>query len=205
MPRNPAPLANILVDLPRPDLSAREAVELIHAHAVHSQPNWEGCVVSSEGAADKSGRLVPEIGGWLVIYSPASSANLIRATLYAGGNIVLRQSIAVDEPPPLFQLDTRWIDSTVAAEIICQEPLVEGMEDNFGFSLSLQAVPDLGLFWQLTRHCFERAANCALSHQFAVDASLGEIAAEVVQRISPRGVVQRRRRDRLNGGDWQNF
>src|SRR4051812_30421598 len=110
MIRIPAPLATIKVDLPRPDLSAREGVELIHANAVDSGPDWQGCMVSSEVAADKNGRLVPEVGAWLVMYRAASGANMIRATLYSGGNLVLRKSTALVEPPPLFLLDTQWID-----------------------------------------------------------------------------------------------
>jgi hypothetical protein len=186
-------------------LSAREGVKLIHAHAVDSGPDWQGCMVSSEASANKNGRLVAGVGAWLVMYRAASGANLIRATLYSGGNVVFRKSTALVEPPPLFLLDTQWIDSTVVAEIVRREPLVEGMEENFGFTLALQAVPDLGLFWQLTRHCLVRPANIALSHQFGVDARHGEITVEVVQRVGPTGVMQRRRRDRLTGGDWQDF
>jgi hypothetical protein len=205
MIRIAAPLATIMVDLPRPDLSAREGVEIIHAHAVDSGPDWQGCMVSSEAAANKNGRLVDGLGAWLVMYRAASAADMIRATLYSWGSLVFRKSTALVEPPPLFLLDTQWIDSTVVAEIVRREPLMEGMEENFGFTLALQAVPDLGLFWYLTRHCLVTPANIALSHQFGVDARNGEITVEVVQRRGPRDATQRRRRDRLTGGDWQDF
>src|ERR1700743_3419823 len=99
MIRIAAPLATIKLDVPRPDLSAREAVELIHANAIDSGPEWLGCMVSSEAAANKHGRLVPGLGAWLVMYRAASSADMIRATLYAEGNLVFRKSTALVEPP----------------------------------------------------------------------------------------------------------
>lgn len=198
------PLATLAVDLPRPDLSAREALGLIRAHALDAHPAWEGCMLFSEGAADKNGRLTANVGGWLVAYRAAAEPEVVRATLYCWGKLVFRQSAAWVKHGPMFPLDSEWIDSTAAAEIIAREPLIHGMDANNSLSLSLRVVQDIGLFWGVTRHFRDTSTQIATNHSFGIDARRGDIAVETLERIDQRGMRQRSRRDRLNGTGWQD-
>jgi hypothetical protein len=198
----PRPIPVAELSLPRPDLSAREAVTLIRPHAKDAEPDWRGCMINSEACADRDGRLTLGMGSWLVGYRSASGS-IIRATLGTTGHLFTQKSASLVEPPPLFALDSEWLDSTVVAEIVGREPLVEGMQENYNLHLNLQSVADIGLFWQITRGFFNQTAKHSISHSFGVDARSGDVTLEWLERSDHQtGKKHKSRRDRLNGGDW---
>ena len=197
----PTPIAEL--SLPRPDLSAREAVTLIRPHAKDAESDWRGCTIASQASAEKDGRLTLNLGSWLVAYRSAPSGSIITATVGTTGRLFTQMSASLIEPPPLFSLDSEWLDSTVVAEIVSREPLVEGMQDDYSLHFKLQAVGDADLLWEIRRDFFNQMAKHSISHSFGVDAHRGNVMLESLERSDHQTrKTQKSRRNRQKGEDW---
>ena len=83
-----------------------------------------------------------------------------------------------DVPPPGFALDSEWIDSMLAADVIKNEPLPATMGERYSLFLSLRFVADIGLFWEVRRIYTEPANNLYVTQSFGINASNSVIAAE---------------------------
>jgi hypothetical protein len=198
-------LVKVKVDLPRTDLSAREAVNLIRPHATGAETPWRGNRIRVDGAADASGRLLAGVGSWVVSYKSVAGPGFVRASLGVWGILSLRAHNELVAPELLFFPDADWLDSTAIAAVIAQEPLAEGMAENYSCGFQLENVPEVGLIWEVKRMFRDRSTGVALHHSFGVEASSGVIAVEGLVRISAAGIAERRRRGRIQGGGWEVF
>jgi hypothetical protein len=200
-----AQLAKVKVDLPRTDLSAREAVNLIRPLATGAESPWRGNRIRVDGAADAAGRLLASVGSWVVSYKSGVGPGFVRASVGVWGMLNLRAHNELVVPELLFFLDADWLDSTAIAAIIAQEPLAEGMAENYSCGFQLENAPEVGLIWEVKRMFRDPSTGIALHHSFGVEANSGVIAVEGVVRFSADGTAERRRRDRIQGGGWEVF
>jgi hypothetical protein len=190
------------IELVRPDLSAREAVVLILEHATPSIRCLPAFSVSIAGAADVLGRLVPAIGGWDVRFQ-VGDIQYVTAALYSNGNLVYRLEEMLVLPPPAFSLNSAWIDSTAAAEMMCREPLLAGMPEKYSTFLKMRMVEGVGLCWEVRRSGHEPGNGLHCSHSIGVNAANGDVAAETVDLRRAGVLIESRVRSRLDGcGKW---
>jgi hypothetical protein len=192
------------ITLSRPDVSAREAAGIIADHAGTGIDPTKAFSVTIAGAADINGRLNIAVGGWDIRFLTAQPDQYIYARLSANGNLNFTRESMSDVPAPVFALEGDWIDSTVAADIIRQEPLPPAMVEGYSLFLSLRVVTAVGLFWEVRRIYTEPANNIYLAQSLAINASNGVIAAETVEMKKAGVLVESRYRDRLNAREWVN-
>jgi hypothetical protein len=192
------------IALSRPDVSAREAVSIISEHAEDSIRQAKAFSVTIAGAADVNGRLNIAVGGWDVRFLTPHPDQYIYARLFANGNLSFTLESMWDVPAPVFALDGDWIDSTLAADILREEPLPPAMVERYSLFLSLRVVAAVGLFWEVRRIYTEPANNIYLTQSLGIDASNGVVAAETVEMKKAGVLVESRYRDRLNAREWVN-
>ena len=188
----------------RPDVSAREAVGVIADHVGNRIDLTIAFSVTIAGAADINGRLNIAVGGWDVRFLTAQPDQYIFARLSANGNLSFTLESMWDVPAPVFALDGDWIDSTLAADILREEPLPPAMVERYSLFLSLRVVAAVGLFWEVRRIYTEPANNIYLTQSLGIDASNGVVAAETVEMKKAGVLVESRYRDRLNAREWVN-
>jgi hypothetical protein len=190
------------IALSRPDVSAREAVCIISDHAGNRIRQMKAFSVAIAGAADVNGRLSIAVGAWDVRFLTSQLDQYIYARLFANGNLSFTLESMWDVPPPGFALDSKWIDSTLAADVIKNEPLPATMGERYSLFLSLRFVADIGLFWEVSRIYTEPANNLYVTQSFGINASNSVIAAETVEVKKAGILVESRYRHRLDDGEW---
>ena len=190
------------IALSRPDVSAREAVGIISDHAGNRIRQTKAFSVAIAGAADVNGRLSIAVGAWDVRFLTSQLDQYIYARLFANGNLSFTLVSMWDVPPPGFALDSEWIDSTLAADVIKNEPLPATMGERYSLFLSLRFVADIGLFWEVRRIYTEPANNLYVTQSFGINASNSVIAAETVEVKKAGILVESRYRHRLDDGEW---
>jgi hypothetical protein len=201
--KDPLP-ARISLKLPRPDLSAREAVEVIHAHSADLIRSRHAFYVSSAGAADVRGRLATGVGAWQIGLRNSSTDSGTLLSLTHGGVLSIQNHSMSGVAPPSFSVDSAWIDSTRAIRIIEREPLPDRMGDRYSIFMSLKRVDDLGLFWEVRRSYADPPTGLYITHSFAVHAASNDIIVERIrQEIGGRLVESRHRRGR-GADDWMD-
>jgi hypothetical protein len=188
--------------LSRPDLSAREAVAIIVNQAGNSLRDTKAFSVTIAGAADVNGRLNIAVGGWDIRFLTSQPDQYIYARLFANGSVSYTRESMWDVPPPAFALDGEWIDSTLAAEIIKEEPLPPTMGEAYSLFLSLRFVTDIGLTWQVRRIYTEPANSLHVTQSFGVNASSSDIAAETIEMKKAGVLSESRHRNRIDDGEW---
>lgn len=186
--------------LARPDLSAKEAVAFITAHAGDAIRRLQAFSVTIAGAADAGGRLAT--GAWDVCFLTLEPDQFIHARLFENGTLSFALQSMRDRPPPAFDLEGDWIDSTLAARAIENEPLPPSMGEHHSLFLSLRSVTDSGLFWEVRRIYGEPAKGLQVTQSFGIDASSGDIAVEAIEIQEAGVVVESRYRRPLEGGKW---
>jgi hypothetical protein len=181
--------------LPRPDLSAREAVEVIHTHSADLIQSRHAFYVSSAGAADIRGRLAVGVGAWQIgLRNPSTESGTLVSLAYSGV-LSIRSHSTSGVAPPTFAVDSAWIDSTRAASAIEKEPILDRMGDHYSIFMSLKQVDDLGLLWEVRRSYADPQTGLYITHSFAVHATSGDIIVERIrQEVGGRPVESRHRR-----------
>ena len=190
--------------LSRPDLSAREAVAIITDHAGNRIRQTNAFSVAIAGAADVTGRLNIAVGGWDVRFLTSQSDQYIYARLFANGNLSFTRESMWDVPPPAFALNGEWIDSTLAADIIKNEPVPPTMGEPYSLFLGLRFVTVIGLVWEVRRIYTESVNSLHVTQSFGINASNTDIAAETVEVKKAGILVESRYRNRLSDREWLN-
>lgn len=190
--------------LSRPDLSAREAVAIITDHAGNRIRQTNAFSVAIAGAADVTGRLNIAVGGWDVRFLTSPSDQYIYARLFANGNLSFTRESMWDVPPPAFALNGEWIDSTLVADIIKNEPVPPTMGEPFSLFLGLRIVTVIGLVWEVRRIYTESVNSLHVTQSFGINASNTDIAAETVEVKKAGILVESRYRNRLSDREWIN-
>jgi hypothetical protein len=117
------------IALPRPDLSAREALILIKPFMAQFEPPWHLASLGSYGFIQVDGR-----GDWRPSYRYAASDDVIHVPLIANGAVgrlsfqgqtmPAHAMSGVQEAVPL---SDEWLDSTDVAVIVARQVVPEGL------------------------------------------------------------------------------
>lgn len=191
--------------VPRPDLSAREAFDIVRPFMSKFQSTWFLAGAFGEGAIRHDGRLHAGAGAWHFTYRTGQGTDFIEAWLFFNGNLSFRgrtePAVIAAEMPRSTPVSNDWIDSTKVAEIIRREPILDGLGEDYSILLSFRSIAGTPLVWQATR-LFDHRFGTSI-HRFAIDATSGAILFETFDRIERNKRIEARRRTRSQDGDWE--
>lgn len=198
------------IPLPRPDLSAREALDLARPFTSKFGPRWFLASLFGGGRVKPDGRLEPGVGVWQFTFTKNNGADFIHASLYFNGNLAFRgdtvPNYLATQLPEATELPASWLDSTDVAQVVAGEPFLAGLNDEYSLSMSLRPMAHTALWWEVTRTFVTRSDVLRMArHNFAIDATTGEILAESFERRERGRVVEARERLRWEGGDWKSI
>ena len=193
------------LELPRPDLSAREALGIVRPFAQNLEgEGWCMASLESYGGVDRDGRAGNF--AWRFAYAKLGTFAVIHTALSHSGNLSFSAGI-----PPAYLLGALsarlalpddWLDSTQIADIIASEPLAEGLDDKYSLTMRLWPQEGAPFHWKVTR---TGVHHPGLTWQdFEVEASTGRINVETYRRVERNQTVEERWRSRTDGaGEWQ--
>jgi hypothetical protein len=141
------------IRVPRPDLSAREALSV----AQRLMKPFNGCSfagLACEGLLRDDGRLRPDVRGcaWRATYRQREGADLTHVWVSSAGNVRFNAASAPGMLADLWVLlDDDWLDSTDIVPLVASEPTPAGQSDQYFLTASLGHRPDLPLCWDVRR------------------------------------------------------
>jgi hypothetical protein len=200
------------ITLLRPDLSAREALELITPFVGSFSTAWRLVGVFGGGRLKQSGRLEPGVGVWQFTYMDPNNRNddVIGVWLFFNGNLSFHGQSAIGPvtsvrsgPHPLVG---SWLDSSDIAEIIDGEPRPDGIDEDYSLSMALRPVDCAPLVWEATRLSVGHPQGSGtVRHVLVVDAATGGVVFETLERREHGKIIQARQRRRWEGGAWEDI
>jgi hypothetical protein len=194
--------------LPRPDLSAREALTLIEPFMQKFQSDWFLARIFGGGALKKDGRLEPRNGVWDFAYANSSSGEVVRAALYPNGRLGFQAYMAREDflsVPEQDALPVNWLDSTDAAEIVRPEAFPRAGDFDYGLWMSLRPIEDGPPIWEVGRTAIDGPpGGPLLMHKLVLHAQAGEILYETFEVNDKGRVTHSRVRNRWEGSEWQD-
>jgi hypothetical protein len=169
------------------------------------QSTWFLAGVFGEGAVRHDGRLHAGTGAWHFTYRTGRGADFIEAWLFFNGNLSFggrtAPAVIAAEMPRSTPVSNDWIDSTMVAEIVGREPILDGLGEDYSLLLSFRSIAGTPLVWQAAR-LFDHRVGTTI-HSFAIDATSGAILFEAFERIERNKRIEARRRARSQDGDWE--
>ena len=189
------------IALPRPDLSAREALQLIKPFTARFGAPWHLASLGSYGHIQVDGR-----GDWRPSYRYAASGDVIHVPLIAKdgmGRLSFQAEVmptsAMNGAHEAIPLPDEWLDSTDVAAIVGRQVVPEGLGHASLGLMSLAPQEDFPLVWTVFQSAADRGSEFA-SWILAIDAITGQLVVETLGRLYGAMVVPARQR--LNGGTW---
>ncbi len=197
------------IAVPRPDLSAREALQLLTPFMRGLGPAWTLASLFGGGNLTSGGRLAPGVGLWQFSYVDTRRplADSLSAWLYFNGSLSFHaQGPGPSTPENLRLLEADWLDSADVAERLRAEPSPEGFGAESGLTMMLQPVEGSRLYWQATRTSIARDEQFLISrHVLIADAMNAEVLFETFEQTRQGRTILARQRRRWEGGDWENI
>jgi len=168
------------LDLERPDLSAREAVQLISPSV--AQWPWEMTLVglASAGAVQPNGRLHVGVGGWQFWFWCPTEVVGLSYLLFFNGNLSFDYPLNRRGAPPGAEITEPWLDSVDVARVVAGEPAPEGHEVPLNH-LVLTPHPRTQ-YWEAWRTDYSVETGTEYKHKLLVDARTGCILFETFER-----------------------
>ena len=205
-----------VIPVPRPDLSAREAYDLVKPFAVQlSTAEWFlALAVSLNMSGAHDGRIADGgAGSWRFAFGDPRGANYVSATLFFNGSLSFKAGAdrsARAAGAGILPVADDWLDSSSIAEIIAREPLPDGAVGDYGLEMRLMTDPEQPPTWRVSRRRSrpDQDAN-EWEHYLHVVAATGEIAFETFERSLRKDwrtveKLESRLRLRSEKGDWMN-
>jgi len=196
--------------LPRPDLSVREAFELITPFVRRFGSAWH-LVRLFGGNLKQAGRLELRNGNWQFTYADpnGSSGDTVVVSLVFNGNLAFHAQSAVGAMASgrhaTQSVGPDWLDSTDIAEIVLGEPRPEGIDEDYSLSMSLRPLEGAPLMWEVTRLSMGHPPGARpVRHVLAVDAATGAVVFETHEVREGRSIRTRLRR-RWEGAEWEDM
>jgi len=200
------------IELPRPDLSAREALELITPFVCSFGTAWRVAGLFGGGRLKQDGRLEPGVGVWQFTYmNPEDrSGDAVGVWLFFNGNLSFHGQSATGQVPSgrrgIEPLEGNWLDSSEIAEIVDGEPRPDGIKEDYSLSMSLRPIDGAPLMWEVTRLSVGHPhASGMVRHVLVVDAATGEVVFETLERREHGKAIHARQRRRWEGTEWENI
>ena len=195
------------ISLPRPELSAREALAAAKPYLRPLEREWQLTNLFGGGRLTPDGRLEAGVGLWDFRYEDTERRKSVRVWLHHNGSLSFRGNISpvpADPAATYLPLPNEWLDSTQIAEIAMREPLPEDWDQRYALTMSLRAWPDAPLVWEVRRFSTLGTPPIRLeAHMLGFEAVTGQILLETFERREHGAVLESRRRIRYTGGDWE--
>lgn len=164
------------LDVPRPDLSAKEAWSLVVSRLRSADLEISLAGIALAGRGNLDGRIEPRVGGWQFLFY-IDQNRLAEAWLYFNGNFgadYVRRPFFEQAPP---RIEEPWIDSTAAAEAVSVIPIVSGVESKDSLFLRITQSKERR-FWEVWRSAYSSETKMERKHEFLVDARTANVAFE---------------------------
>ena len=191
------------IALPRPDLSAREALQLIKPFMARFGAPWHLASLGSYGRIQVDGR-----GDWRPSYRYAASGDVIHVPLIAkdrNGRLSFQAEVmpahAISGAHEAIPLPEEWLDSTDVAAIVARQAPPEGLGKPYLGLMSLAPQKDLPLLWTVFQSAVDRSSKFA-SWILAIDATTGQLMFETLGRLSGSMIIPARQR--VHGAPWMD-
>jgi hypothetical protein len=183
---------------PKGDLSAREALEIVRAHAPFLDACWVLYLV--QGSAHRGiDRTKPAAvqSDWQLVFLNEKTGERMNVQLFvkeSSGRMVFNSF----NGPPEAGLPTNWIDSSQAVEIVSLFEIPKELERADIRALVLQRRTP-GAIWKVWR------GHYRISWSIEIDALTGEVLREAVGWADEGDNAVYDRRERLRGGAWRDI
>lgn len=183
------------LDIPHPDLSAKEAWTLVVSRLRSAQLEISLAGIAVAGRGDLDGRIEPRVGGWQFLFYLGQN-KLAEASLYFNNFAAycVRKLLFQQTPG---RIEEPWIDSTAAAAVVSAVPIVPGVEGKD--SLFHWLVQSKGRwFWEVWRSAYNSEAKMERKHEFLAGAQTACVAFEKFTLTKETSIVdtwQRLRED----------
>lgn len=139
---------NRQVALPRPHLSAREALDCIELFVADFKPPWSLTMLSTYGFRLPDGR-----GIWQARWRYGDSGETVQAVLMQDGRLSFKAETtptpATDALMKAMHLPERWLDSTDIAKIVADLPVPEGFAGASLGAMTLRSLDGHPHVWEI--------------------------------------------------------
>lgn len=193
---------NRQIVLPRPHVSAREALEFMLPFMARFKQPWSLTMLSTYGFRLPDGR-----GIWQARWRCGDSGDMVEVVLLEDGRLIFRgetaPSYALNLLPNAMNLPDRWLDSTDIAAIVARLPVPSGFATSSLGSMTLRSLNDHPHLWEILFPGDRNGAEPFASWIVYLDALSGEVVAELLGRRIDYEIVPARRR--LRDGDWEDL
>jgi hypothetical protein len=182
------------IGLARPDLSAKEAIAIVLSVLRDGGLDVVPVDLRVQGAADRQGRLSIGSGTWDFLFWWEKQHACVEAHIVSNGNFAagyVWKPFWQKVPPAL----GRWVDSTLAAEVVARELVLPGFRDNDAFFFDLTRHGPRQL-WQVARAAYDVETSTARTHTFLLDIETATIVREKFKQQTGRKVVESWQHDR---------
>ncbi|MBC8050796.1 MAG: hypothetical protein H7X92_11740 [Chitinophagales bacterium] len=208
-PRDPSILfqvpLNRRIDLPRPDLSAREALAIVAPYMARFEAPWHLFRLSVQGRTTSEGRNDAVVGCWRFYYRKGFSGDVIEVWIFGNGNLGFK-GMRVDQdaigPPRKLVGQGDWMDSTEIMACVNEFEKPSGLDSIYTGIMTLDFQKHARLMWELSLGSENRDAECA-NWDISVDALDGELVAEILSKRF--GYKIKPVKFRIQGQNWEDF
>jgi hypothetical protein len=186
--------------LPREDLSAREAAEVILLEAKNYLVKEQTTSIASNGRIAADGRL--EVGNWHFQFLVAKGDQQLTVSLSVTGKLTV-SLWNLPRSAVTFSICDDWLDSVDAAQLIRNEPSLAGQGVALTMmSCELCATEELGLVWHIRRRYWGSTTMTEAKQSFLISALDGSLISESLERRRLGIQTESKYRDRRCGGSW---
>jgi len=191
------------LQLPRPDLSAKEALAIVRPFMVRYERLWPLCEIFC-GNVTPAGRLSSHVA-WTFTYRHRDGVNYLRTSLYSNGNLAFDGVTALMSLRAAIPISGDWMDSTDVVGLVSQNWMQQEIHSPATWSLTLTHQPDLPTLWEIAHRAaphVERERHTYSKTEWAVNATYGDVLFERFEVMENGRLVKSRRRVRDEGGSW---
>lgn len=195
---------NRKIELPKPYLSAREALNLIAPFMAGFKPPWSLTLLTSQSFLLPDGR-----GIWQARWRYGDSGDMVWVALLKDGRVSFSAHTVPSYLAHLLmkamELPERWLDSTDIAVIVERLPVPNGFTNKSSLPgiMMLRSFNDHPLAWQIEFSGYTSSVEPFASWTVYIDPVSGDVMAEQLGRLDGFQIVPARQR--VKGGDWENL
>jgi hypothetical protein len=188
-PKHPPLPPRKQLELPRPDLSAKEGLRVVRAALGEAGLDLVPIGLRLAGAADLGGRLSLGTGAWEVLFWWEEGSIAVETWIFSNGNFgaeYVAKPFWMQVPPPI---EEPWVDSTVAAAAVSREPVLPGVKAKDDLFLRL-VEKSRRRFWEVERHAYDVETATVRAHTFLLDIERADVLVERFKLIKGRATVE---------------
>jgi len=192
------------VSIPRPDLSAREAVQLVESEIVGLGTAWVPVWIAAAGGVGFNGRLFSSHAAWQFLFVNAKDPDVISMMIFGTGRLSIAKSQSGVPALPAIDLSGNWLDSTTACELAGMDDVSLEYEFDSSQHMKLYVANGIGMFWEIRRTSLGKPTDSRIQFSQVLDAYSGMVVGGTLARSIDGEFVVFRRRMQGFGNLWQD-